>query len=86
MKKILLINTVFSRKKRLFSEFGPPLGILSIASALSCQGFKVELIDPQIETNYLKKVVSIIKDDILFVGLNTYIGEGLNNCIELTEK
>ena len=85
MPKILLINSSFTKKNREFSNFGPPLGILSIASALIEAEYDVTFIDPQVEDNYIQLMAEALDDDIVFVGFSVYLGENISNAIELTE-
>ena len=85
MSKIILINSSFTQLAREFSNFGPPLGILSIASSLCEAGYDVLFVDPQLETDYLKILEEALCDDILFIGFSVYLGENIANTIELTK-
>ena len=76
MKKsdfILLINPkpgIDWKYRRDDPIVGPPIGLLSIGSALQSSGFKVKLIDAAVEPNHLSMIRKEILDNPLFVGLS----------------
>jgi FkbM family methyltransferase len=83
-RKILLINTSFSKKVgKIYSNFGVPLGLLTIASALQQNGYSVDMVDPQIEFGYLKRIRRLLKKKPVLVGLSTYQGENTRNALEI---
>ncbi|WP_265823252.1 B12-binding domain-containing radical SAM protein [Geovibrio ferrireducens] len=86
MKKVLLINSSFSVSERRYSSFGPPLGIISVASALRESGYRVIFVDPQVEENYEEMIRIALDDELLFVGMSAYMGANLKNCLKLTRE
>lgn len=85
MDKIILINTSFYEHHiGAYSKLSPPLGLLSIASPLLKSGFEVKLIDPQIETDYLKRLEREIEHSTLFVGMTTFMGTNIINALEIS--
>lgn len=86
MNKTLLINTSYPSKSiKMYNELKPPFGLLSIASPLSRSGFDVNLIDPQIEDDYMEKIDLMISEKPLFVGMTTFIGPNMHNAIEISK-
>lgn len=84
MNTILLINTSFRENcKSQYSNFGPPMGLLSIASSLKTHGYSVELIDPQTDSDYLVRINSALKKPLLFVGMSTYLGENIRHSADI---
>ena len=82
---VLLINTSFRKNPTSgYSTFGPPMGLLAIASSLRTHGYAVELIDPQIDSDYLEHMRTALKKSPLFVGMSTYLGENIKHAIELS--
>ncbi|WP_027388947.1 B12-binding domain-containing radical SAM protein [Chrysiogenes arsenatis] len=86
MLEILLINTSYPLLQREYSSFGPPLGILSIASALLESGFKVTFVDPQVQPDYDDIIESSLIRGPLFVGMSAYLGENIQNALRFTRK
>jgi len=86
MENVLLINTSFPRTARKYSAFGPPLGILAIASALAEAGYEVTLIDPQLEEDYPGRIDEALRHGPLFVGMSSYFGCNLRNGVELAAR
>lgn len=85
MNKVLLINTSFRKKNTSqYSSFGPPMGLLYIASSLETHGYNVELIDPQTTTDYLNRLDEELSRKPLFVGMSTYLGENIKHAVELS--
>lgn len=85
MNKILLINTSYrTNPNSKYSNFGPPMGLLAIASSLIAQGYEVELIDPQIEPDYMVRLRMLLAMKPLFVGMSTYLGENIKHAMELS--
>jgi len=83
---VLLINTSFRKNPSTeYSTFGPPMGLLAIASSLKTHGYSVELIDPQIDSDYLDRLRSTLKKKKLFVGMSSYLGENIKHAIELSQ-
>ena len=86
MHKILLINTSYPVKSiKMYNEYNPPFGLLSIASPLIHSGFDINLIDPQIEDDYMEKIELMISEKPLFVGMTIFIGPNIINAIELSK-
>lgn len=84
MNNVLLINTSFRENCRSqYSNFGPPMGLLSIASSLRTHGYPVELIDPQTDHDYLDQLHTALGKPLLFVGMSTYLGENIKHAVEL---
>jgi radical SAM superfamily enzyme YgiQ (UPF0313 family) len=83
---VLLINTSF-RKNPIsgYSTFGPPMGLLSIASSLKTHGYAVDLIDPQTDPDYLSLLETALNRAPLFVGMSTYLGENIKHATELSQ-
>lgn len=82
---ILLINTSFRKNPSTeYSTFGPPMGLLAIASSLKAHDYSVELIDPQTDPDYLDKLSIALAKNPLFVGISTYLGENIKHAIELS--
>lgn len=74
-KKIILIyppgplSSVDKRKEK--GNFNPPLGILSIGTVLSKEGFDVRCLDLEFDFDFVSKASEAIKDEeILFVGVS----------------
>ena len=86
MNHILLINTSF-RENCLseYSSFGPPMGLLAISSALKENGYSVEIIDPQLNSNYLATLSEALSKPLLFVGMSSYLGENVRHAATLTK-
>lgn len=83
--KVLLINTSFRKNPSTeYSTFGPPMGLLAIASSLKANGYSVELIDPQIDSDYLMRINNALKNNLLFVGMSTYLGENVKHALVLS--
>lgn len=86
MNNVLLINTSFRKNHASqYSSFGPPMGLLSIASSLKTNGYTVELIDPQTDTDYLDRLQMALANTPLFVGMSTYLGENIKHAVELSQ-
>jgi len=82
MKHILLIQPSF-----LQNNFSPPISLMQIASILRKNGFKPEIIDVNIETNYFKKIENIIKNKKpLAVGFSVMIGSQILSAKYLSQK
>ena len=74
MNNVLLINTSFRKNhKSKYSDFGPPMGLLTIASSLKEHQYTVELIDPQTDSDYLIRLSAALMKQQLFVGMSTYL-------------
>ena len=83
---VLLINTSFRKNPATgYSTFGPPMGLLAIASSLKTHGYSVQLIDPQIDPDYLNRLRSAIEKKQLFIGMSTYLGENIKHAVELSQ-
>jgi len=84
--KVILINTSFLEKEMDgFTKLNPPLGLLYIAAPLIREGFQVELIDPQIETDYMKKIENAMAVPPLFVGMTTFMGTNILNALKISQ-
>ncbi len=76
MKKgnfVLLINPkpgLDWKYKRDDPIVGPPIGLLSVGSALKSSGLRVKLIDAAVEPDHLSMIRKEILDNPLFVGLS----------------
>lgn len=82
---VLLINTSYRKNPNSqYSTFGPPMGLLAIASSLEKQGYAVELIDPQIDADYRDRLHTALAKPQLFVGMSTYLGENVMHAVELS--
>jgi anaerobic magnesium-protoporphyrin IX monomethyl ester cyclase len=83
--KVLLVNTSFrGNRQSAYSTFGPPMGLLAIASSLKTHGYSVQLIDPQIDPDYLNNLESALEKKQLFIGMSTYLGENIKHAVEMS--
>lgn len=85
-KKILLINTCYNFVTNQNASFGPPFGLLSIATALDTAGYEVIFVDPQVDDDYERMIDEALTDGVLFAGISTYMGSNLKNSVTLTER
>lgn len=86
MEKILLIATYIPREREKYSRLLPPIGLLSIAAPLIKNGYDVILIDPTLDHNYMELIEDVItRDNVLFVGMTTYVGHNLVTARELSQ-
>lgn len=85
MNNVLLFNTSYRKNPNSqYSSFGPPMGLLAIASSLKTAGYAVELIDPQIHADYLDRLHTALRKPQLFVGMSTYLGENIKHAVEMS--
>ncbi len=85
MPTILLINTSFPRKNsEEYTALCQPMGLLAIATSLVRSGFTVDIIDPQIEDNYLNIIEHKLRALPLFVGMTTFMGTNILNAVEIS--
>ncbi len=84
MPKILLVNTSYPTEFKMYFEFCTPYGLLAIAGALMAAGYEVLLVDPQIGDDPRVKIQEIIDDEVLFVGMTTFMGPNISNAVDLT--
>lgn len=85
MNNVLLVNTSYRENPdSQYSTFGPPMGLLAIASALKADGYAVELIDPQIHADYQERLRTALGKPQLFVGMSTYLGENIKHALEIS--
>lgn len=86
MNNVLLINTSFRQNaSSQYSSFGPPMGLIAIASSLEINHYSVELIDPQTDSDYLQKILTALGKPLLFIGMSTYLGENLKHAAEFSK-
>ena len=83
MSRVLLVNPSFlpegSRFAPQTTPLTPPLGLLAVASSLTAAGLDVDLIDPQLDQDYLTHVAEAVARGPVFVGLTTYMGPNIIN-------
>ena len=85
MPKVLLVNTSFPTKEmNVYSPLTAPLGLLSIASPLLRFGYEVELIDPQIHSDYMEKIEREISKKPILVGMSTFMGSNVINALKIS--
>lgn len=60
------------------------MGLLSIAASLKAHGYSVEIIDPQIDDDYQRRLHEALALPLLFVGMSSYLGENIDHAIELS--
>lgn len=83
--RVLLINTSFRKKKTSqYASFGPPMGLLAISASLKSHGYAVDLIDPQIDPDYVDRLDAALAGTPLFVGMSTYLGENIQHAVEFS--
>jgi radical SAM superfamily enzyme YgiQ (UPF0313 family) len=83
MPTVLLINPSFLPKGSRFAPqttpLTPPLGLLAVASSLTAAGLDVDLIDPQLDQDYLTHVAEAVARGPVFVGMTTFMGPNIIN-------
>ena len=78
MDKVLLIATHIPQENEKYSYNLPPMGLLSIAAPLIKSGYGVILIDPALDPDYMDSIEAVIThDNVLFVGMTTFVGRNL---------
>ena len=86
MNNVLLINTSFRQNvSSQYSSFGPPMGLIAIASSLKASLYSVEIIDPQTDSEYMEKLLIALDKSPLFVGMSTYLGENLKHAMAFSK-
>ncbi len=88
MSNILLINTFYPNNTQMAKysrQLFPPLGLLTVSSALKKKGYDIIFINPQMEENYKDKIDKYIHQNALFVGMTACMGSNLLNAQELCE-
>lgn len=88
MSKVLLINTFYPRNIQMekYSHLSPPLGLLTVSSALRKKGYDTIFIDPRMDDNYYDKIQQYIQEGVIFIGMSAYMGSNLLNAQELCQQ
>lgn len=64
----------------------PPISLLTLGTYLENNGKNVIIVDTHVETDYKKKINEIVLNkNIILAGITTYIGNFINNAIEITK-
>lgn len=83
MLRVLLVNGSFPPHEGRFAAqstpLSPPLGLLSIAAALTHAGFEIDLVDPQVDDDYERHIEEAVGRGPVFVGMTTFMGPNIAN-------